>query len=281
MKRRFFLKTSAALAATSLLPYKPTFAASKKVIGIQLYTVRKEIQKDLLGTLKSVADIGYNSIELAAYGGGKFYKKSPKEFKSIANDLGLNVISSHNGFNTDKLSETVDDCASLGVEYSVLPSFGNAPRKTLDDYKKQAARFNTYGEACKKAGIQFAYHNHAFEFEEKDGEIPYDILLKETDPELVKFEMDLYWIKKGGYEPLDYFKNYPGRFGLWHVKDMDPNTGKYTEVGSGDINFKEIFDNTKTSGMKYFFVELDNSERPALESVKISFDYLSKADYVQ
>lgn len=281
MKRRYFLKTSAALAVTSLLPFKPTFATSEKLIGIQLYTVRKEIQKDLLGTLKSVADIGYNSIELAAYGGGKFYKKSPEEFKKMANDLGLKVLSSHNGFSADKLSETVDDCAKLGVEFSVLPSFGSAPRKTVDDYKKQAARFNTYGEACKKAGIQFAYHNHAFEFEKIGNEIPYDILLKETDPELVKFEMDLYWIKKGGYEPLDYFKNYPGRFALWHVKDMDPNTGKYTEVGSGDINFKEIFDNANKSGMKYFFVELDNSERPALESVKISFDYLSKADYVQ
>ena len=115
----------------------------------------------------------------------------------------------------------------------------------------------------------------------KDGKIPYDVLLENTDPKLVKFEMDLYWIKKAGYEPVDYFKKYPGRFALWHVKDQDPQSGKYTEVGKGDIDFKEIFNHASDSGMKYFFVELDNSEKPALDSIKISFDYLNKAAFVR
>jgi sugar phosphate isomerase/epimerase len=106
-------------------------------------------------------------------------------------------------------------------------------------------------------------------------------LLEGTDPDLVKFELDLYWVKKAGKDPLDYFNKYPGRFAMWHVKDMDPSSGKYTEVGSGDINFKEIFENASKSGMQYFFVELDNSERPALESIKISFDYLNRSEFVQ
>ncbi len=281
MKRRDFLKTSSAFAATSMLAFTPTFAATKKSIGVQLYTVRKEINKDLIGTLKKVADIGYTSIEPAGYRNGKFYGLSPKEFKILANDLGLKVISSHNGISPELIEKVVEDNASLGVEYTVLPYLGNTQRKTLDDYKKLADTFNTYGEVCKKAGIKFAYHNHAFEFDVMDDKIPYDVLLEGTDPDLVSFEMDLYWLKKAGKDPLDYFEKYPGRFAMWHVKDMDPASGKYTEVGSGNINFKEIFDNVSKSGMQYFFVELDNSERPALESIKISYDYLNRSEFVQ
>ena len=151
----------------------------------------------------------------------------------------------------------------------------------MDDYKKLAESFNTYGEVCKKAGIQFAYHNHAFEFDIMDDKIPYNVLLEGTDSDLVTFEMDLYWLIKAGYEPLDYFNDFKGRFALWHVKDLDPDTEEYTEVGSGNIAFKEIFDNASISGMQYFFVELDNSVQPALESIKISFDYLNKSEFVQ
>lgn len=281
MKRRDFLKTSGTIATSSLLYSIPSLATAEKRVGLQLYTVRKDIRENLEGTLEQVAKIGYNSVELAGYSNGAFYKMKPAEFKKLANSFGLKVMSSHNGFSLEKVEQIANDNAELGVEFSVLPALGGKLRQTLDDYKKQAELFNKYGEACKKAGIRFAYHNHAFEFEKKDGEIPYDVLLKETDPDLVSFEMDLYWIKKGGYEPLDYFKKYPGRFTLWHVKDLDPETGKYTEVGSGNIDFKEIFENADTSGMEYFFVELDNSERPALESIKISFDYLNKTNFVR
>lgn len=281
MKRRDFLKTSSVLATTSLLSYTPTFAEPKKSIGVQLYTVRKEINKDLLGTLKKVADIGYTSIEPAGYRDRKFYGKAPKEFKKIANDLGLKVLSSHNGIRPELIEKIVEDNVSLGVDYTVLPYLGNTQRKTLDDYKKLADTFNTYGEVCKKAGIKFAYHNHAFEFDVMEDKIPYDVLLEGTDPDLVSFEMDLYWLKKAGKDPIDYFDKYPGRFAMWHVKDMDPLSGKYTEVGSGNIDFKEIFNNASKSGMQYFFVELDNNERPALESIKISYDYLNRAEFVK
>ncbi len=281
MKRRDFLKTSSAFVAASLLPYKSTEAIAKKSIGLQLYTVRKEISSDLIGTLKKVADIGYTSIELAGYRNGRFYGKTPKEFKNIANDLGLQILSSHNGIKPGQIEKIVEDNANLGVEFTVLPYLGNTQRKTLDDYKRLTDSFNKYGEVCKKAGIRFAYHNHDFEFDKMDDNIPYDVLLEGTDPNLVKFEMDLYWIKKAGYEPLDYFNKFHGRFAMWHVKDLDPDTGKYIEVGSGNIDFKEIFNNSSMSGMQYFFVELDNSELPALESIKISFDYLSESDFVQ
>lgn len=281
MKRRDFLKTSSALAATSMFAFTPTFGGTKKSIGVQLYTVRKEINKDLIGTLKKVADIGYTSIEPAGYRDGKFYGKVPKEFKKIANDLGLEVLSSHNGIRPDHIEKIVEDNVSLGVDYTVLPYLGNTQRKTLDDYKKLAESFNTYGEVCNKAGIKFAYHNHAFEFDVMEDKFPYDVLLEGTDPDLVSFEMDLYWLKKAGKDPIDYFDKYPGRFAMWHVKDMDPLSGKYTEVGSGNIDFKEIFNNPSKSGMQYFFVELDNSERPALESIKISYDYLNGSEFVR
>lgn len=281
MKRRDFLKASSVFAATSLIPYRPTLANAEKSIGLQLYTVRKEINKDLIGTLKKVAEIGYNTIELAGYRNGQFYGKSPKEFKSMANDLGLKILSSHNGIRPEQIEKIAEDNANLGVEFTVLPYLGNTQRKTLDDYKKLAESFNTYGEVCKKAGIQFAYHNHAFEFDIMEDKIPYNVLLEGTDPDLVKFEMDLYWLKKAGYDPLDYFNNFSGRFALWHVKDLDPDTEEYTEVGSGNIDFKEIFNNASKSGMQYFFVELDNSVRPAIESIKISFDYLNKSEFVQ
>jgi len=281
MKRRDFLKTSSALAATSLLTYEPVTAGKSKSIGLQLYTIRKDIATDLLGSLKKVADIGYKNVELASYQDGLFYGKSPSELKKIFDDLGLKAVSSHNGMAPDTAAKIADDAAALGVQFLVLPYLGENLRKSLDDYKKLGDQLNTYGEICKKAGLKFAYHNHAFEFDKMDNQIPYDLLLEKTDPSLVSFEMDLYWTYKAGYQPLDYFAKYPGRFCMWHVKDMDPSSGKYTEVGSGNIDFKAIFAKKKQSGMKYYFVELDNSEKPALESIKISFDYLNKADFVR
>jgi sugar phosphate isomerase/epimerase len=280
MKRRNFLKTSSVIAAASLLPGKLLLADSQKSIGLQLYTIRKDINQDLEGSLKRVAEIGYKTVELASYDKGKFYGKSPAEFKSMLADLGLQALSTHNGLSPENIKQITEDAATLGVEYLTLPYLGNNQRKTLDDYKNLCDQFNKYGEVCQQAGLKFAYHNHAFEFEMMDDQVPYDILVENTDPGLVSFELDLYWIKKAGFEPVDYFKKYPGRFSMWHVKDMDPATGKFTEVGSGNIDFRSIFENRKTSGLKHYFVELDFTEGSALESIKISFDYLNKAEFV-
>ncbi len=281
MKRRDFFKTTSLLAGTAFLPFNFLRASGSKAIGLQLYTVREDIRKDLVGTLKKVAGIGYKNLELAGYNNGKFYGKTPKEFKKITSDLGMKVLSSHSGVSEKRIDELIDSGLELGLEYIVMPSMGPNKHDTIDDFKKIADLFNSFGEKIKKAGLKFGYHNHSFEFKEIDGQIPYDILLKNTDKDLVGFEMDLFWIKKGGHEPLEYFKKYPGRFKLWHVKDMDSATGKFTEVGSGSIDFKTIFENSGLSGMEYYFVELDKSERPALESIEISFNYLNRADFVK
>lgn len=280
MKRRNFVKTTSAIATASLFPGNFLFAENQKTIGVQLYTIRKDIGKDLEGSLERVADIGYKTVELASYANGKFYGKTPAEFKHLLSNLGLQALSTHNGVSPETIGQISEDAATLGVEYLTLPYLGNNLRKTLDDYKNLCDQFNKYGEVCQQAGLKFAYHNHAFEFEKMDDQVPYDILIKNTDPGLVSFELDLYWIKKAGFEPVDYFKKYPGRFSMWHVKDMDPKTGKFTEVGSGNIDFRTIFENRKTSGLRHYFVELDSTEGSALDSIKISFDYLNKAEFV-
>ena len=138
MKRRDFLKTSSALAATSFLSYSPLISDTEKLIGLQLYTVRKEINEDLIGTLKKVAEIGYKSIELAGYRNGQFYGMTPKEFKNITDDLGLKILSTHNGIRPEQIDKIIEDVASIGIEYCVQPMRGNSQRNTLDDYKKQA-----------------------------------------------------------------------------------------------------------------------------------------------
>ncbi|MDZ7607111.1 MAG: sugar phosphate isomerase/epimerase [Cyclobacteriaceae bacterium] len=281
MKRRNFLKTSSMLAASGLLAYRSSFANIAKPIGLQLYTIRKEMQTDLLGSLKKVAEIGYTQVEMAGYNNGQFYGKSPMEFKQICDDLGLRIISSHSGMNVDNVAKIAEDSKAVGVEYLVLPFLGGNERKTLDDYKMLGEKFNTYGTVCKNAGLKFAYHNHDFEFTLIDNQVPYDLLLQNTDPTLVSFEVDLYWIIKAGYKPLDYFAKYPGRFSMWHVKDRDAASGKFTEVGKGNVDFKGIFAKKAESGMEYFFVELDMSVIPAMDSIKISFDYLNQADFVR
>ncbi len=281
MKRRDFIKSTSLLAGTTFLPFNKLKASGGKAIGLQLYTVREDIKKDLVGTLKKVAAIGYKNLELAGYGNGKFYGKSPEEFKKITGDLGMTVKSSHTGVSNERIDKIIDDALELGLEYVVMPSLGRNKRESVDDYKRIADLFNSFGEKFNKAGLKFGYHNHAFEFEKIDGQIPYDILLKNTDKDLVGFEMDLFWIKKGGHDPMEYFRKYPGRFKLWHVKDMDPASGKFTEVGSGNIDFKTIFVNRDLAGMQYYFVELDRAARPALESIEISFNYLNGADFVK
>ena len=153
-------------------------------------------------------------------------------------------------------------------------------RESLDDYKRLAEWLNMAGQMCQNAGIQLCYHNHAFEFEEMNGEIPYDILLSFTEPELLKFEMDLYWVYKAGRSPFQYFSKYPGRFPLWHVKDMDSTKRKhFTAVGRGTIEFPPIFEKADRAGMKHFFVEQDECPGNPLDSIKVSYDYLMEMEY--
>lgn len=305
--RRKFLKTAGAFAAGSLLlPYgcspkkqqgesdaevESTPVAEKK-IGLQLYTLRNEIQaQGLQPVLQQVADIGYKWVEGFGYEDRKFLGATPSELKTMLSDLGMRMpsvhsvteVSSEGGKDAivEQMKTTADDAISAGAEYLVWAFLQPDERKSLDDYKRHIETWNQFGQVCKDAGIQFAYHNHDFEFTTFDDVRPYDMIMQETDPNLVKFEVDLYWITKAGFDPVEYFKKNPGRYPLWHVKDMEAGEEKFfAEVGSGTIDFKRIFEAKDTAGLKYFFVEQDESRGTPLESIRMSYNYLQGADFV-
>ncbi|HEV2667725.1 MAG TPA: sugar phosphate isomerase/epimerase, partial [Blastocatellia bacterium] len=253
-------------------------AANKlKSIGVQLYTVRAEMAKDFEGSLEKIAAIGYKEVEFAGY-----YDKSPKDVTAALNRCGLAAPSAHAPLADlqTKLDQTVDTAKATGHRFLICPYLVDKDRQTLDDYKRHAETFNRAGEACSKAGIQFGYHNHDFEFEAKDGKLPYDLLLEQTDKELVMMELDLYWISKAGQDPIAYIDKYKDRFVLFHVKEMDktPNRG-ITEVGRGVIDFKSIFAKAPKGAIKHYFVEQDTCPGSPFDSIKISFDYLKQLEF--
>jgi sugar phosphate isomerase/epimerase len=241
-------------------------------IGLQLYTVRRELQKDFEGTLARIAGIGYREVEFAGY-----YERTPQQVKAIIDKNNLAAPSAHMGLKAMRqdLSTLIEAAQVIGHRYLVLAYLTPEERKTLDDYKGVIESLNKAGETCQKAGIQLAYHNHDFEFPPIDGVVPYDLMLKETNANLVKMELDLYWITKARQSPASYFAAHPGRFALAHVKDMD-NTPKqfFTEVGRGVIDFKQLLPQAKKAGIKHFFVEQDECPGSPLDSIKISYDYL-------
>ncbi|MBU0695770.1 MAG: sugar phosphate isomerase/epimerase [Bacteroidetes bacterium] len=291
--RRTFLKNSALLSAGVLLsPH--LFAHEKKHIGLQLYTVRDYMQKDPASTLAKVAKVGYTSVEGATYTGNEmFYGMTPQAFASLLKQNGLIMPSSHFRLGEEQVNgasqkgtilndweRAVDDAATVGLKYMVCAYLSAAERGNLDHYKKIADDFNKAGETCKKAGIQLCYHNHDFEFIQEDGKYPYDILLTNTDKNLVKMEMDLYWITKAKQNPIALINKHPGRFPLWHVKDMDKTTDRmFTEVGNGIIDFKKIFKHADQAGLKYFFVEQDKCPGDPYDSITQSYKYI-KANLV-
>lgn len=290
--RRSFIKSASIYSAGILVaPSVPAwFTARATTIGLQLYTVRDAMAADPAGTLAKVAQIGYNSLEGATYTGTeKFYGMDPKAFKDLLKSNGLVMRSCHYRLGEDETDNVmqgtllhdwkraVDDAAALGLSYMVCAWLSPKERLGLDHYKKLAGDFNTAGETCKAAGIQLCYHNHDFEFGQEKGQYYYDVLLKETDASLVKMEMDLYWVNKAGHDPIQLFDKYPGRFPLWHLKDMD-NTAdhSFTEVGNGTIDFKKIFKHRSKAGMKYFFVEQDKCPGSPFDSITKSITYIKK-----
>jgi sugar phosphate isomerase/epimerase len=244
---------------------------------VQLYTVRAEMAKDFEGSLEKIAAIGYKEVEFAGY-----YDKSPKEIKEILNRHGLTAPAAHMPLADiqTKLDQTIETVKAVGHEFLICPYLEDKDRRTLDDYKRHVETFNRAGEACRKAGIQFGYHNHNFEFEAKDGKLPYDLLLEETDKDLVKMELDLYWITKAGQDPIAYIDKYKDRFALFHVKEMDktPQRG-ITEVGRGVIDFKTIFAKAPAGAIKHYFVEQDTCPGSPFDSIKISFDHLRELEF--
>ena len=288
--RRNFLTSVALLSAGVLLSPSLLAAYNKRYIGLQLYTVRDAMAKDPAGTLAQLAKIGYNSVEGATYTGSqKFYGMTPKEFAALLKQNGLIMPSSHYRLGEEPMNgapalgtmlhewdRAVDDAAAAGVKYMVCAYLSEAERGKLDHYKYVADQLNKAGERCQKAGLQLCYHNHDFEFTAQDGKLPYDLLLA-TDSKLVKMELDLYWVTKAGRDPLALFKQHPGRFPLWHVKDMDRTEKKFfTEVGSGSIDFKKIFAHSNEAGLEYFFVEQDTTPGSPFDSVTKSMAYIKK-----
>ena len=297
MNRRKFIKnTSLSLAAASFLPSafaEEDFCKKKIKPGLQLYTLRDDLQKNVEETLAKVAKMGYTKLELAGYDSGKIFGKTPSEFNKILINEGLSVVSGHiltgrqdpNKKYTmvNDFERVVDDMKALNQKYIVCAWLFPEERSCLDDYKKLAHLLEKSAEKCNKYGITFAYHNHDFEFSKLSGVTPYDILLRETDSDLVKFEMDMYWMAKAKQDPFKYFDLYPKRFPLWHVKDMNKNdTEKFAEVGYGSIDFKSIFAAKEKAGLKQFFVEQDTCyERQPLESIQMSWDYLKDKEWAK
>jgi sugar phosphate isomerase/epimerase len=277
MDRRNFLKTSLQVAGGAWLLGAGRSARllggnrSIERIGVQLYTLRSLMREDFDGTLKRVAEVGYREVEFAGY-----YDRGPSEVKSLLSGLGLDAPATHVSLNQvqeDELDRTIESARAIGHRYLVVPSLPQPQRNRLDFYREVSDLFNRAGERCRQAGLGLAYHNHAFEFEPLDGQIPYDVLLESTEPELVTMELDLFWIRRGGHDPLAYFERYPGRFALCHVKDMD-DSGEMLDVGSGVIDFAAIFARSEQAGLKHYIVEHDRPESP-IDSIRNSYRYLA------
>jgi len=294
--RRSFLRDSAMLSAGLLLTTNSqalvkSRLAREKLIGLQLYTVRDAMQTDAASTLAHVAQIGYNSVEGATYTGNElFYKLDAKAFSALLRQNGLVMPSSHyrlgeeasgggetKGTLLHDWEKAVEDASHVGIKYMVCAFLSPGERGDLEHYKRTAEAFNKAGETCKKAGIQLCYHNHDFEFIKQNGQYPYEILLNRTDHNLVKMEIDLYWLTKANQDPIALINKYPGRFPLWHIKDMDKTPSRmFTEVGNGTIDFKKIFTHADKAGLKYFFVEQDHCPGDPFASITQSFNYISK-----
>ncbi len=281
--RRNFIKQSGLITA-GLMMNPSDLLKKQKNVGIQLYSVRDEIFKDPRGVIKKIAVAGYSEVEMFGLNAeNKFYGLTVKEFAQLLKDNKLKSPSGHyapenflfeNG-NGDDVKNFCEVGNTLGNKYIIIPWMKEERRKTIDQYKVLAERINKAGEICKKANLQLAYHNHDFEFADMNGQHGYDVLLNNTDKDLVKMEMDIYWVVRAGYDPIELFKKHPGRFHLWHVKDMDKaDRTKNTEVGNGTVDFKTIFANAKLSGVKHYMVEQENNYKPDIfSSIKTSCSY--------
>lgn len=295
MKRRTFLQNSA-LGSIGLVTAQHPLSAHLMIdriknFGFQAYTVRSVIYKDMAGTLKRLNKAGYDYVELFDFANGKILGKSIAEGKAIIDQSKLKVKSIHvpTGAGDQKIPGTIwhefqqaiDDAKTLGSEFLVCPYLMDFERETIDQYKALAQRLNEAGEMAKKSGIQLAYHNHDFEFQKLEGQVPMDILLQEMDPELVKIELDIYWARKAEVNPLTFFKDNLKRVPLWHVKDLSVKEGyPMTEVGNGIIDWKQIFRHQEDAGLSYFFVEQDGFfEKDAVSSLETSIKYLKKLSY--
>ncbi|OEK05000.1 sugar phosphate isomerase/epimerase family protein [Roseivirga misakiensis] len=292
MKRRDFIgKTSLATAGLMTAPSLVSKALEDdivKVFGFQAYTVRDVIYDDMAGTLKTLRKAGFSYMELFDFQEGKLLGKPIAEAKKIIEKSKIKVKSIHvptgaakgqnvSGTMRVDFQRAIDDAAELGAEYLVCPYLTADERKTIDQYKELAELLQKCGEMCQKSGLGFAYHNHEFEFEKLQGQIPYDIIL-ETDPYYVKLELDMYWVRYSGLDPINLIRENAGRIPMWHVKDLALDDAKsMTEVGNGIIDWPQLFRYRAESGMRYFYIEQDrNFASNSVDSLRTSIKHLKK-----
>jgi sugar phosphate isomerase/epimerase len=268
------LLASCARAGVSAAGAATSSATSPNMIGLQLYTVRDQLQADFDGTLAKIALIGYKNMEFAGY-----YDRTPEQVRATLDRLQLVSTSSHIGapLMRQDAAGQIKAAKTIGQDYITLPSYNFG--KDLAGWRKGVAEFNQWGAMCRDAGLTLAYHNHNFEFAPLEGTTGYEILQNEVDPKLVDFELDLYWANFASQDPLALFAKHPGRFAMWHVKDMVVTDDKkgMSPVGKGTIDFKSYFAHTKQSGLKHFFVEHDSAAQypgGSLASVQASYQYL-------
>ena len=282
MKRKEFLKMSGGLALAGLASnsvFKSLTDADEfkkiKTFGLQLYTLRADLPADPRGVIKQVASFGYKQIEGFEGPKGMFWGMTNKEFKSYMDDLGTTFVASHCDVFKD-FEKKVDDAAAIGVKYLIWNYEG--PGKTNDDYRRYADDFNKKGELCKKNGIKFAFHNHDYSFKSQNGVFPQDIMLDNTDPSLVYFEMDIYWVVTAGLDPEEWFKKHKNRFRLCHIKDRKKDSKEQfdsCDLGTGSINYAKILKTAKKNGVEYFIVEQEKYDGTTpLKAVEANAKYM-------
>ena len=283
--RRSFLATLgvAALGCATGSPapaaaFRAGTAGSRKLnrVGLQLYTVRDAAAKDRPGTLARVAEIGYRDVEFAGYHG-----RPPQEIRDLLTRYGLRSPSSHIPIAEVRgnWQKALEDAKVIGHEYVTIPWLGDSDRGTIDSWKRTASLFNQAAFQAKGAGLKFAYHNHDFEFRTVGGLVPFDVLLAETDPNLVTFEMDIYWVVRAGRDPLEYLRRYPTRFSMLHAKDAGPAPKlEMVDVGKGTIDFRTILAEGMKAGVQHVFVEHDQPA-DAFASIANSYQFLSKLEF--
>ncbi|SEA89296.1 sugar phosphate isomerase/epimerase family protein [Pedobacter hartonius] len=284
--RRDFIKIAGIAAAGAAVAPSFAFAAPAKIVGLQLYTLRVELPKDVKGTIANVAKAGYKEVETFGYSAKDgYWGLDPKAFKALLSENGLTAPSGHYGMDMyftdgsqEELKSYIDAANTIGSTYITVPYLGDNLRKTEDDWKVMADKLNKAAAICKDAGLKLGYHNHNFEFVKYGDTTGYEIMLKGTDPNLVQFEMDIYWVVRSGNDPVKLFTEFPGRFPMWHVKDMDKvdNTIN-TEVGTGTIDFKSIYKNAKLAGLQHLIMEQENFSMDPYKSIKLSADYIKKS----
>ena len=287
--RRTFIKQTGILASSAALGLTSFRSRSPYKMGLQLFTIREPLSKDVIGTLKKVAALGYENLETYGFDGPqkKYYGYEAKEFQKILTDHKLTTTSGHYDLNSflnkseDDLDRYVDQCIegahALKQDYITWPWLDPQSR-TIEKFKLVAQKLNRIGERLKNTKVGLAYHNHDFEFIEHDGMIGYDIIINETDPALVKLQIDLYWaVHSSKLSPHELFLKQPGRFVMWHVKDMDKRTRDYTELGNGSIDYKPILPDTKLAGMENYFIEQGgNFFRDPMQSIADSAAFMKQ-----